>query len=209
MDTCRLVAFFDLWGKPGVVTPQQAILDNHDALLTYARFLTRKGTNPSRRNYDHSFRYTQSSYEASSSSAEDLVQDCLVKVLLQWDGIQNPDSPAHVRRWMKTVLKNHWLTGITHQKVCAKHAAATLQELEGEPVTEQPSLEFRVVDDVLAAMAELDETFRSALLRHAVEEHTYVEIAADVGVPVGTVKSRVSRAAAAVRTALALGAEAP
>jgi RNA polymerase sigma-70 factor (ECF subfamily) len=52
------------------------------------------------------------------------------------------------------------------------------------------------------ALARLDSGQRDALLLHALGELSYTEIAAATDTPIGTVRSRISRACAALRTEL-------
>jgi RNA polymerase sigma-70 factor (ECF subfamily) len=52
------------------------------------------------------------------------------------------------------------------------------------------------------ALRRLDPDQRDALLLHAIGELSYAEIASAVGIPVGTVRSRISRACAALRAEL-------
>ena len=58
--------------------------------------------------------------------------------------------------------------------------------------------------DVAAALAKLDPDQRDVLLLHAWGELSYEEIAAALAMPVGTVRSRLSRGRASVRAALAM-----
>ncbi len=52
------------------------------------------------------------------------------------------------------------------------------------------------------ALARLDPGQRDALLLHALGELSYAEIAAALDIPIGTVRSRISRACAALRAEL-------
>jgi RNA polymerase sigma-70 factor (ECF subfamily) len=57
-------------------------------------------------------------------------------------------------------------------------------------------------DRLTTALAKLDPGQRDALLLHALGELTYPEIAEVLSIPVGTVRSRISRACAALRAEL-------
>ena len=54
-----------------------------------------------------------------------------------------------------------------------------------------------------AALKDLPEDFRTALLLVTVEEMSYAEVAEVMGCPIGTVRSRVARGRALLATALA------
>lgn len=59
------------------------------------------------------------------------------------------------------------------------------------------------VERVMAALEQLDAPLRSVILLRDLQEMDYTQIAEVVGVPVGTVKSRLFRARVALRQALA------
>jgi RNA polymerase sigma factor (sigma-70 family) len=68
----------------------------------------------------------------------------------------------------------------------------------------------RVDRETLAqALASLDRDQRDVLLLHAWEELTYDQIAQALGIPVGTVRSRLARARSKVRAAIERGATKP
>lgn len=88
---------------------------------------------------------------------------------------------------------------------------ATLTDLDGarpaagavRPRSPEDTVVHGVFDDDLGwAVAALDPKFRRPLLLIDVEQLTYAEVAALLGVLVGTVMSRLSRARSRVRTQL-------
>jgi len=62
-------------------------------------------------------------------------------------------------------------------------------------------------EEITRALEGLPEIFRSAVVLRDIEEFTYAEIAAILGVPVGTVMSRIHRGRALLRAALSGRAE--
>ncbi|HTW12338.1 MAG TPA: RNA polymerase sigma factor [Solirubrobacteraceae bacterium] len=100
-----------------------------------------------------------------------------------------------------------WLLGIATNLLRADYRAAQ-RELnaidalarEGDPAA--ASAAPAPDHDLEAALAKLHPDQRDALLLHALAELSYAEIAAALSIPIGTVRSRISRACAALRDEL-------
>jgi RNA polymerase sigma factor (sigma-70 family) len=107
-----------------------------------------------------------------------------------------------------------WLLGIATNLLRAEYrgdarAASILDRLEGEPVMSSfsspladASADLNDDNRLTDALSRLDPGQRDALLLHALGELSYAEIAAALDIPIGTVRSRISRACAALRTEL-------
>ncbi len=111
-----------------------------------------------------------------------------------------------IRRYRGEAPLESWLFGIAH-RVSSRIASKSQRELAGveawiDPAA--PSHENDVADrDALnRALAGLSEEHRLSVLMHEVEGRTYAEIGAILGVPEGTVKSRLHHAFSALRLAL-------
>ena len=59
------------------------------------------------------------------------------------------------------------------------------------------------VEEVLAAMAELPPAYRAALTLRHMQQLSYQEVADALGIPIGTVKTHLHRARAALKAKLA------
>jgi RNA polymerase sigma-70 factor (ECF subfamily) len=101
-----------------------------------------------------------------------------------------------------------WLLGIATNLVRANRRAeqrrlATLQALGSELSETEAAMNghpgANVDPEVTAAVASLDPPQRDTLLLHVWGELSYAEVAAALDIPVGTVRSRISRACAALR----------
>ena len=132
--------------------------------------------------------------------AEDLVQETYVKALKGFSSFQ---PGTNFRAWIYRILRNAFLTSRTGLKV-----TATVQlDPEGEEenllaVKETPeSMLLQRLDGemVQRALEELPVAYREVLLLCEVEEMSYQEISAALGIPMGTVMSRLSRARRALR----------
>jgi RNA polymerase sigma-70 factor, ECF subfamily len=124
----------------------------------------------------------------NAAEADDLVQDCLVHAVAgyaSWRG-------GEVRPWLFTIMHNlhvsRWrrlrrspFVAADEKPDPAWHVAA-VQPLRAE------------LQDTLAAIGRLPEESRQILLLVGVEEFDYATAARILGVPVGTVMSRLSRA---------------
>ncbi|WP_024507797.1 sigma-70 family RNA polymerase sigma factor [Bradyrhizobium sp. ARR65] len=136
------------------------------ALRRYARALTRNRT-----------------------SADDLVQDCLERAVSRWYQRRDGD----VRAWLFTILHNLAVNQFRQAATRGKHVPIdeALEDNFGEPAAQEQKL---VYQDVLNKLAKIPEDQRAVLLLVAVEDLSYAEAAKVLGIPVGTVMSRLSRA---------------
>ncbi|MQY08168.1 RNA polymerase sigma factor [Actinomadura macrotermitis] len=103
-----------------------------------------------------------------------------------------------------------WLYGIA-TRLIARHRRAELdryrlaERIGGQAAPPVPAPDPHTLHPSLArALAELPKTHRDALLLVAWAELSYEEVAAALDVPVGTVRSRLSRARARLRTELTM-----
>jgi RNA polymerase sigma-70 factor (ECF subfamily) len=135
--------------------------------------------------------------------AEDLVQETYAKALKGFSSFQ---PGTNFRAWIYRILRNAFLTSRT-----GLQATATMQlDLEGETdvlpaVKETPESILLQRSDwqlVQQAMEQLPVAYREVLLLCEVEEMSYQEIASTLGIPMGTVMSRLSRARQALRVAV-------
>lgn len=133
--------------------------------------------------------------------AEDLVQETYVKAL---KGFSSFTLGTNFRAWMYRILRNTFLTSRTGLK-----AAISLDDEDNE-ISEPAELEnpeslllARIDHDELRlALEKLAVRQREIILLCDLEELSYKEISETLGVPVGTVMSRLSRARKALRDLL-------
>ena len=130
---------------------------------------------------------------ANESDACDLVQETFY--LLATKGHQL-DDPSKVKSWLFTTLYRMFL-GRRRRFVRFPHHE--LDEV-AEELPEAPPLPDCVDWPVIAAcLTRLDETFRGPVALFYLEEYSYDEIAKILEVPLGTVKSRISRGIASLQ----------
>jgi RNA polymerase sigma-70 factor (ECF subfamily) len=129
-----------------------------------------------------------------ASAAEDLVQETMLRALRAWHSFL-PGSNA--RAWLVTILRNQFINGWrAHRRTPAAVAVDAIPELPDASDPDPEGRFFRdlVDEEVLAAVDALPEDFREVLVLSDMEGLPYAEIAVALGVPVGTVKSRLFRA---------------
>ena len=121
-------------------------------------------------------------------SADDLVQDTLVRALSHWNLRRNQ---GNLKGWLYTILYNRFLSNQHRVRRRGPHDALTQEtKLPGIDGGQHSVLEHR---DLLRAFAALPEEQRAVLLLVGVEDLSYQEAARVLGVPIGTVMSRLSR----------------
>jgi RNA polymerase sigma-70 factor (ECF subfamily) len=130
-------------------------------------------------------------------AADDLVQDALVRALSHWNLRRNQEN---LRGWLYTILYNQFLSDQHRVRRRGPHDALTQEtELPGIDGGQHSVLQHR---DLLRAFAALPEEQRAALLLVGVEDLSYQEAARVLGVPIGTVMSRLSRGRERLRRAM-------
>jgi RNA polymerase sigma-70 factor (ECF subfamily) len=123
------------------------------------------------------------------AAADDLVQDCLERAVSRWH--QRRDADA--RAWLFTIL--HHLAINQFRRTAVRGTHVTIDETNendfGQDAVQEQKLMYQ---DVLTKLARLPEDQRAVLLLVAVEDLSYSDAAKVLGVPIGTVMSRLSRA---------------
>ena len=84
-----------------------------------------------------------------------------------------------------------------------REPARSARDDEASRNLEREILDAGYSEEMEAALKDLPEDFRTALLLVTVEEMSYAEVAEVMGCPIGTVRSRVARGRALLATALA------
>lgn len=129
----------------------------------------------------------------SMADAEDAVQEAFITALRKrrtLRTVQNPEA------WIRTVALHRLHHGWRHAAVVRRHqAAARLREPVVEVGPEHVAL--------VTALGLMDPEQREVLVLHHLADLSVAEIAEDLGIPVGTVKSRLGRGRARLSELLA------
>lgn len=135
----------------------------------------------------------------SETDAEDLVQATVVRAIERKGDLR---ELGKLRSWLHRVQRSVFLNSIRGLSVKLEVIDGSLsgEAMKNEPRgdLEEEILHRSFEDRTQAALSALPELWRDALLLREVEELSYEEIAQVQGCPVGTVRSRLSRARLAV-----------
>jgi RNA polymerase sigma-70 factor (ECF subfamily) len=175
-----------LWWRQRAAASGEETLAHIDALYNLARYLTR-----------------------DPSEAEDLVQETYERALRAWDQ-REPDT--NVKAWLFRILRNAFIS--RYRQGLRRPALELYDTTEESPEgasretagsvagAESEQMHRLVSGEIEAALRTLSEDARTAILLD-LEGFTENEVAQIVGCAVGTVKSRLNRARAALRLKLA------
>jgi RNA polymerase sigma-70 factor (ECF subfamily) len=131
-------------------------------------------------------------------AADDLVQDCLERALRRLDNWRTGDSP---RRWLFTIM-HHLFVDQTRRTKRRGEAFPLSHEEVGGVATEASQFDALAARDVADALQSIGADRRAALVLVTVEGLSYAEAADVLGIPAGTLMSRVSRGREELRALL-------
>ena len=141
----------------------------------------------------------------NSADAEDAAQECYVRALRHFDSYHGPE----MKPWLFAILRNVCRAEFARRSGAAvgteedaqadEEASPLWQEAPASP--EAAMIREWDAETIRRLVADLPMTFREAIVLREVNELSYREIADVVGVPVGTVMSRLARARCMLRKA--------
>jgi RNA polymerase sigma-70 factor (ECF subfamily) len=159
---------------------EAVILPHLDAAYTLARYLLR-----------------------DPHDAEDAVQDACLRALRYFDTFRGGDA----RAWLLAIVRNRCLSLRDERRGRRDRSAVVFDETQhsdesdAEP-TDAATLRTATREVLEDALRRLPEEFREVIVLRELQEMSYREISEIVGVPIGTVMSRLSRARQRLQHAL-------
>ena len=133
-----------------------------------------------------------------TGTADDLVQTALERALSHWHQF---DQRRDMLVWLLSIAHNAFLDQRRRDsRLSIVDPAAADAHLDAHRADPGNDVGLRI--DLMAALARLPLEQREPLLLVSVEQLSYAECAEALGIPIGTVMSRVSRARAALRELL-------
>ena len=128
------------------------------------------------------------SLTGNAADADDLLQATVEKLLQK-----GMPEDAHAAKWSYRVCKNVWIDELRAREVRQRYPSVADDE-DQAPTTESVAAGEQELDAVSAALELLPDEQRLALSLVAVEGKSYAEAAEILGVPIGTIMSRIARA---------------
>ena len=161
---------FSFTESPRLTEFERQVLPHLDAAYNLARFLMRNDQN-----------------------AEDVVQEAALRAFRFFDSFRGENS----RAWFLSIVRNTAFTALKRNRM-DEETVVFDEELHGG---QMPALDAGIALDlaqdrqtVRAAIEQLPAEFREAITLRELEGMSYKEIADVVGVPIGTIMSRLARA---------------
>ncbi|MCC6133461.1 MAG: sigma-70 family RNA polymerase sigma factor [Acidobacteria bacterium] len=135
----------------------------------------------------------------SRQDAEDLVQDTYLKAFAHYGGFE---EGTNLRAWLFRILKNTFINSYRRQRLVSEKlgtpVAVSASDTQG-PILEDPEtpeavlLEKSLDAGIAQALRSLPEEFRAVVELSDLYDLSYREISKTLGIPLGTVMSRLYR----------------
>ncbi|MCI1832540.1 MAG: sigma-70 family RNA polymerase sigma factor [Bifidobacterium sp.] len=149
----------------------------------------------------------------NTQDAQDLVQDTFERGFKAFDSFQ---EGSNFEAWMTTIERNSFFNQYAKSKRRPQRAndstgeyddwdiySAAEHSAEGLKSAEQEYLDAFAPQEIMAALASLPADRRQVFIDAAIDGKSYSQVAAEQGVKIGTVMSRLSRARAQLKRELA------
>jgi len=165
---------YDESGEPGTPGFERVFMPHLDAAYGLARWLLRN---------DH--------------DAEDAVQEAFLRAYKAFPRFRGGDGKA----WLMTIVRNVCFTMLKKSRDHGTDEPFD-EEIHQAPAQTEAREAFRQKansETLQAALDKLPAEYREMIVLHDLEGLAYKEIAAVIGIPIGTVMSRLSRARARLR----------
>ncbi|HZS46158.1 MAG TPA: sigma-70 family RNA polymerase sigma factor [Blastocatellia bacterium] len=143
---------------------------------------------------------TASRVLGSSVEAEDAVQETYLQA---WRSFDRFEKDTNCKAWLYKILF-HVIHH--HRRKWFKFglSASDYIELESESIVYEPPVPEELTDeDMLVAFQKLPQHYREVVLLADIQEFSYKETSVALGIPIGTVMSRLNRGRAMLRNELA------
>ncbi len=127
------------------------------------------------------------------TSADDLVQDTLERA---WGKLHLWRRGSDMRAWMFSIMHNTFINHIKKKRL----VTISMDDDVLEVPTRATQEDFLQMRDLVSAIEKIPHEYREVLLLIGLEQMSYEEAAKVLGIPLGTVMSRLSRGRERLRT---------
>ncbi|HWP43642.1 MAG TPA: sigma-70 family RNA polymerase sigma factor [Blastocatellia bacterium] len=134
----------------------------------------------------------------NTAEAEDVVQETYLQA---WKSFHRFEPGTNCRAWLYKILF-HVIQHRRRKWFQLRSASESDEMLLDTLVYEPPVPDHLTDEDILAAFDRLPASYREAVLLADVQEFSYKEIAEILGIPIGTVMSRINRGRKLLRAEL-------
>ena len=135
----------------------------------------------------------------NTAEAEDLVQETMMQALKSF---HRYEMGTNCRAWLTSIMYN--LNGKRRFKLGRMKIVDQAEEIIAETIAFEAPLPQNLTDeDVINALRVVPENFRQVVVLSDIEEFSYKEISSILGIPIGTVMSRLWRGRKILRMELA------
>lgn len=148
-------------------------------------------------------------YVRDPVEAEDAVQETVVKAYRSFDQFQ---QGTNFKAWVFRILTNHCINrfrrserqpdAVAFDDVEREAELAGSELLSAVTLPDAALMESMLDEEVQLALAKLPDEFRKVVVLSDIQDYTYREIAQILGVPIGTVRSRLFRGRRLLRESL-------
>lgn len=129
--------------------------------------------------------------------AEDLVSQTIAIAFKSWDRFDG----RHPRSWLVTILRNEWFQTLRKRKMRSETEFDAIHEPSDEGFWKSIDRKLEA-EMIVEAVQTLAEEYRDAITLCDIEELSYDEAAEALGIPVGTIRSRLFRGRKILRSKL-------
>jgi len=132
------------------------------------------------------------------TEADDLVQDCLLKAM---EKNHLYKRGTNLRAWLLVIMRNQFIN--RYRRKQTQGVPVSFDEHYHDSTGPEPFFSNRATkDQIEAAIANLPAEQREVIVLIPMQGFSYEEVAEIIGAPLGTVRSRLSRARKALKTVL-------
>ena len=135
----------------------------------------------------------------NQADADDLVQNCVLRALEKAEQFQ---EGTNLKAWLFTLMRSIFISDKRHDTVCRRHAEGVLRG--PAPVTQPRQYHHVLLRETAKAMRTMPAGDIDNIRELAIAERSHEVVAGRHGVPVGTMKSRLSRSRGKLRRAMGI-----